>query len=137
MTDTFAARLLSPKIGATEALIFHRSIYIPTMRYGLSAISASEEEMAGIQSKVLSSILRKLHVSRHLLTSIRHGPIEIGGLALYDMRTEIGIENIKFLRNAIYSHSSAGQLILLNLQYLQLEAGIGDGLLEQPQISIP
>lgn len=134
--DTFAARLKSPRIGPTEAAIFHRSIYVPTMRYGLAAISASEEDMAGIQTKILASLLQKMKVCSSIPASIRHGPTELGGLALFDMRTELGIENLKFLRNAIYSHSSAGHLILLNLQYLQLESGIGECLLEHPTIAV-
>jgi hypothetical protein len=134
--DSFAARLKSPRIGVTEATIFHRSIYIPTMRYGLAAISASEEDLSGIQTRVLSSLLQKMRVSRSIPTSIRHGPVELGGLALYDLRTELGIETLKFLRNAIFSNSAAGRLILLNLQYLQPEAGISECLLENPGVHI-
>lgn len=134
--DSFAARIKSPRIGLSEAIIFHRSIYVPTMRYGLAAISASEEDLAGIQSKVLASLLQKMHVSEKIPTSIRHGPIELGGLDLYDMRTELGIESLKFLRNSVFSNSAAGQLIIMNLQYLQLEAGIGESILENPQIDI-
>ena len=44
---------------------------------------------------------------------------------------------MKFLRDAIFSNSSAGRLILLNLQYSQLEAGIGESLLEHPTIPVP
>lgn len=134
--DSFAARLKSPRIGHTEAVVFHRSIYIPSMRYGLAAISASEGDLSGIQTKVLASLLQKMNVSSTIPTSIRHGPIELGGLDLYDMRTELGIEQLKFLRNAIFSNSSAGRLILLNLQYLQLEAGIAEGLLANPGIEV-
>lgn len=135
--DQFAARLHSPQIRASEARIFHRSIYVPTMRYGLAALVASDNELAGVQSRVLASILQKLNISKSLPTAIRHSPLELGGLALYDLRTEIGIENIKFLRDAIFANSSAGKLILLNLQYHQLEAGIAEPLLEQPTVPVP
>ena len=55
------------------------------MWYGLAAISASEEDMTGIQTKVLASLLQKLRVSRSIPTSIRHDQEELGGLALYDL----------------------------------------------------
>ena len=135
--DLFAARLHSPRIKAIDARIFHRSIYVPTMRYGLAALSASEEDLSTIQTRVLASLLQKMNVSSKLPTSIRHGPTELGGLGLYDLRTESGIESLKFLRNAVFSNSAAGQLILLNLQYLQLESGIGECLLEHPNKVIP
>jgi hypothetical protein len=134
--DTFAARLISPRIGATEARIFHRSIYVPSMRYGLASVSADEEELNCIQTRILASILQKMKVSRTLPTSIRHGPYELGGLDLYDLRTELGIEMIKFMRDAIFSNSSAGRMLVLNLQYLQLEAGIGPSILENPAIPL-
>ena len=45
--------------------------------------------------------------------------MDLGGLGLYDLRNEAGIEALKFLRNSIYSESEPGNLILLNLQYSQ------------------
>jgi hypothetical protein len=56
-------------------------------------------------------MLQKLHISNTIPTSLRHGPVELGGLGLYDLRTEAGIEAIKFLRNSLYSDSEAGNLI--------------------------
>ncbi|KAI2497472.1 hypothetical protein MHU86_17022 [Fragilaria crotonensis] len=103
--DGFAARLKSPRIGHTEEAVFHRSIYIPSMRYGLAAISASRNTDKG--SRISSP-----------------------------KDEQMGIEQLKFLRNAIFSNSSAGRLILLNLQYLQLEAGIAEGLLANPGIEV-
>ena len=44
----------------------------------------------------------------------------------------MGIETLKFLRNALYSDSEAGNLIRLNLDYSQPEAGVDFHLLEQP-----
>lgn len=58
--------------------------------------------------------------------SIRHGPKEFGGLDLCDLRTdEVGIEAVKFFRDSLYSDSENGKLLRLNLEYSQLEAGIG------------
>ncbi|KAI2489451.1 hypothetical protein MHU86_25142 [Fragilaria crotonensis] len=135
--DTYAARLYSPRLTASDIQIFHKTIYAPTMRYCLPALSVPEEELATVQSKIIPAMLRKMHVAGNLPTSIRHGPLALGGLGIFDMRTEMGIENLKFLRNAIFSKSSAGDLILMNLQYLQLEAGIGECLLEYPTIPLP
>ena len=33
--------------------------------------------------------------------ALRYGPLELGGLDLYDLRTEAGIESLKFLRNSL------------------------------------
>jgi hypothetical protein len=46
------------------------------------------------------------------------------------------VETLKFLRNALYSNSEAGNQIRLNLDYLQREAGVNFHLLEQPNCHI-
>ena len=135
--DGFARRLLSPRISEHDAAIFHRSLYIPSMRYSLAAIAADEESLATVQTNVIKSILQKMHISSTIPTSIRHGPIEMGGLGLYDFRTEAGLEALKFFRNSLYTNSEAGNLIRLNLQYSQRESGVGYPLLEQPTRYIP
>jgi hypothetical protein len=101
--DEFSRRILSPRLTETDVAIFHLSIYIPSMRYSLAAVAADEESLGFVQTNVLKSMLQKLHISSTILTSLRHGPVELGGLGLYDLRTEAGIEAIKFLRNSLYS----------------------------------
>lgn len=44
----------------------------------------------------------------NLSTEIWHGPIEIGGLALIDLCTEVGIPQLKYMDNATFSKSEAG-----------------------------
>ena len=134
--DTFAIRLMSPKLSAEDIRIFHRTIYVPSMRYGLAAVAIDEEELGSVQSRILKSILQKLNVQSTLPTSIRHGPREYGGLELYDLRTEVGIEAVKFFRDAIYANSETGKLLRLNMQYSQLEAGTGEPLLEKSDIHL-
>ena len=55
---------------------------------------------------------------------------------MYDLRTEAGIEGLKFLRNSLYSDTEAGNLIRINIQYSQREAGVGYHLLENPTEAI-
>ena len=130
--DDFSRHILSPRLSAADIKIFHRSIYIPAMRYSLAAVAADEESLAFVQTRVVQSMLQKMHVRSTIPTALRHGPAELGGLGIYDLRTEAGIEAIKFLRNSLYTDSEAGNLIRLNLQYSQREAGVGFHLLERP-----
>ena len=61
----------------------------------------------------------------------------MGGLGLIDLRTECGIEMIKYFRNSIYSDNQVGRLLLLQLQASQLESGLPFLLLEEPNVLIP
>lgn len=134
--DEFAHSLRSPRLTPQDVITFHRTTYGPSMRYVLPAISVDEEELSQVQSKILSAILNKLGHSSKLSTEIRHGPIELGGLDLIDLRTEVGISQLKYMRDAIYSESEAGKLITMSLKYSQIEAGIAEPLLEHPHIRI-
>ena len=93
--DQFAIRLQSPKLTPRDIMTFHKTTYAPSMRYVLPTLVLDEEELAPVQSQILASILQKLGYSSKLPTSIRHGPVELGGLNLIDLRTELGISTIK------------------------------------------
>ena len=44
-----------------------------------------------------------------------------GGLALLDLRTELGISTIKYMRDAIYKESETRKLMIMNAKYSQIE----------------
>jgi hypothetical protein len=83
--DEYALRLLSPRITSTDAQIFHRTIYTPSMRYSLAALALDEETLSTVQTRVLQSMLQTMHFSSKIPTSVRHGPLELGGIGLYDL----------------------------------------------------
>ena len=113
--DDYAHRLRSPRLTPQDVHTFHRTTYGPSMRYVLPAISVDEEELGAVQTNILAAILNKLGHSSKTPTAIRHGPLEMGGLALIDLRTEVGISQIKYMRNAVYSDTEPGKLITMSL----------------------
>ena len=134
--DKYALRLRSPRLTPQDIRVFNRTMYEPAMRYSLPALAVDSSELAPIQSNVLASMLQKLGISSKLPTAIRHCPIDMGGVALMDLRTETGIEAIKLLRNNVYANSEVGKLLQLNMSYSQREAGIGHPLLERPSLYV-
>jgi hypothetical protein len=135
--DIFATRIMLPRLTAADVRIFRRTTYVPSVRYGLAAVVIDEEELSTVQSRIIPAILKKLNVQNTIPTSIRHGPLELGGLDLYDLlRTEVGIESLGFFRGGIQSASENGKLPRLNMQSSQLEAGIDQDLLQFPDIHL-
>jgi hypothetical protein len=57
-SDTFAHRILSPRLSSSDMRIFHRSTYILSMRYGLAAAALDQEVLGQVQRKVIQSILK-------------------------------------------------------------------------------
>jgi hypothetical protein len=65
-------------------------------------------------------------------------PTNLAGLNIsLDLRTKLGICHLKFLRQAIFSNSEAGNLLLMSIKYTQIEAGISANILERPDIPLP
>jgi hypothetical protein len=46
--DIFATRIMSPHLSAADVRIFHRTTYIPCMRYGLASVAIDEEEFSKV-----------------------------------------------------------------------------------------
>ena len=135
-SDGMANRIRSSRITANNMQTFLRTMYAPAMLYALPAIATDEENLASVQTSMLSIALQKLGASKTTPTAIRHGPLAFGGLNLLDLRTELGISQIRLLRQAIYSDSEAGKLLLVSIKYTQIEAGIPDPILERPDIYV-
>ena len=117
-------------------MLFHRTIYVPTMRYSLATLAIDEECLKPILTRLLPALLQKMRLNSHLQTAICHGPQLYGGLELCNLQTEGGLEAVKFMRNSISSDTPAGRLIITNLQHSQREAGIPEALLEYPNLYI-
>lgn len=133
-SDRMPNQIRSSRISATNMSIFLRTMYSPSMLYALPAIAADEENFAQVQSSMMQVAMQKLGASRATPAAIRHGPTELGGLNLLDMRTELGICQLRFFRQAIYSNSECGKLLLISVKYTQIEAGIPEHLLEHPDV---
>ncbi|KAI2491160.1 hypothetical protein MHU86_23387 [Fragilaria crotonensis] len=82
-----------PRLTPQDIITFHRTTYGPSMRYVLPALSIDEEELSMVQCKILSAILNKLGHTSKLPTEIRHGPIEMGGLARIDLAPKLESPN--------------------------------------------
>ncbi|KAI2505070.1 hypothetical protein MHU86_9346 [Fragilaria crotonensis] len=134
--DGFAIKLRSPKLSPRDLKTFHQTMYAPAMRYVLPCLAIDEEELGHVQTKVVKSMLQKLGYPSTLPTEIRYGPVELGGLGLIDLRTKLGISTLTYMRNAIYSNTEAGKLMIMNVKYSQIESGILEPILEHPAISI-
>ena len=135
--DKFSIRIRSSRLTPTDIRTFHKTMYFPSMRYSLAALAVDEEELHQLQTKIVPTMLQRLGASSTTPTVIRHGPTDLAGLDLVDMRTELGIEMIKCLRHAVYAGNEVGKLMLINLGHSQQEAGIGPLLFEQPDLYIP
>jgi hypothetical protein len=57
--DTYASCILSPRLKSHDIRTFHRSIYTPSMRYGLAALAVDEEALSAVQPELFKPCLKR------------------------------------------------------------------------------
>jgi len=133
----YASRLSSSNLSEMDTFIFHRSTYVPSMTYSLPVTTISVKDLNKIQRRAVSSILNKLGVNKNFPRRVAFGPKDLCGLALLDMSVDQGVRQAKHLLNHLFSADSVCSLMMIELRSLQLEAGCGFHLLENPAERIP
>ena len=92
----------------------------------------SKCDLTDIGLQATQSFLLKMGFNRHFPRVVCWGPLEFGGLTLRDLFTEQGTLRIKSLMEHVYNNTETGQMIMIALQSLQMEAGISAHLLTDP-----
>ena len=79
-SDKMANQLRSSRITGNNMETFLRTMYTPAMTYVLPSLAADEENLASVQTLMMTTALQKLGASKTTPTAIRHGPHIFGGL---------------------------------------------------------
>ena len=118
-----ATAVASSNLNRKEAYVAYRACWAPAIGYSLGTTTLSQKQLEAIQTSATGSFLSKMGFNRHFLRSVVFGPSELGGIALCHIPTEQGIHQILYILEHVYNTTIAGQLIMMAVQYTQLEAG--------------
>jgi len=80
--DKLAGRLLTSSLSFDDVRVFYQSIYTPSIRYVLPALSVDEKHLEEIQTRSLEALLIRKGFNRHFPRRITHGPQAWGGLGM-------------------------------------------------------
>jgi hypothetical protein len=86
--NRYATRLAMSRLSKLDTFIFHRSTYIPSMTYSLSAMTFDMKTLNKIQHKAVQAILSKLGVSKSFPRQVAFGLKDMCGMALLGMSVE-------------------------------------------------
>jgi hypothetical protein len=124
--------IITSNLSSWEAFISYRYCWTPSITYLLSTTTMSKCDLTEIGLQATQSFLLKMGFNRHFPRVVCWGPLEFGGLTLRDLFTEQGTLRIKSLMEHVYHNTKTGQMIMIALQSLQMEAGISAHLLTDP-----
>jgi ribonuclease HI len=130
--DKIAHRILKANCTRNDASILERCVYRPSLTYSLEVTNLSQKDCDKIQSKAISHILAKAGYNRNMPRSVVFGPSSLGGIGFTNLYTEQGVSHIHSYIRHTRANDAIGKLMHISLDYLQLTAGVGRHILQQP-----
>jgi hypothetical protein len=103
-----------------ESWMVYHSYYLPQMLYSMTATDLTKTQCETLQSPVLSAILPLLGYNWNTSRRFIFGPAKFGCLGLADLYTEMYSQRLESIISHILSRSSIGNLMTINLGYLNL-----------------
>jgi hypothetical protein len=116
-----------------EALTSYIQYLLPKLRFQPPVLSLSQKECDKLTSMIMVALLPCLHVNRNTAHSIIFGPETYGGLSLPNIYITQGIDKLKLFLGHLRTQDRTGQLIHIDMTYLQLLTGSGNLFLNQPE----
>jgi hypothetical protein len=70
-------------------------------------------------------------INHSTATAVRHGPFDLGGMDIFSLNMEQGIQHTKMLLSHVRKQDQVRRMIGISLDHLQLQAGISWPVLSQ------
>ena len=125
-----SASIAVSTITRSQARIAWNAIYIPAIAYPLVATYLTEDALTRIENKALVTFLPKMGYNRNTARAVIYGPEKMGGVGIKNLYVEQSIEQIKAFTQHTRMESPLGKTIQINLDWVQLIAGIQKPVLE-------
>ena len=107
-----------------------RAMVYPKLEFPLTVTQFSQKQCDRILSPILNVCLPKMGFNRHMPREVVYGPISAGGLGFHDLFIEQGIKHVQCLVGHLREPKSVtGKMIRIEMDWCQVQAGIGTNLL--------
>jgi ribonuclease HI len=133
----FAQRMYSAMLSREEALIFYRTICIPSITYSLAVGTFTEKQMSSLQGSLTQATLNGLGYNRKTPAAVVYGPPTLGGIGLRHLYAEQGTMQVQIVIQHLRAYTQVGATILIQLNWAQLVSGRSKGILEIPMENLP
>ena len=93
------------------------------MQYPLGATCFTKKQCDKIQARYLPTFMSKMGINRTTVTAVRHGPLSLGGMDLFNLETEQAVEHTKLIVSHLRKDDEVGELLKQSYDWLQIQAG--------------
>ena len=122
-SDKYGYMLKNAKLSRKQANMAFKSIYIPSIKYGLPACSISKNDIAHIQNYTMDKFLPYMGYEHGTARALIHGPTEMGGANVPHLFTEMMGMKLESFISHIRADTVLGESMKININYLQLISG--------------
>jgi exonuclease III len=119
------------------AWIYYSSVFLRSVGYPLGVCHLTTSQLESLQGPMVSTTLQKMGYNSRMSRKATYGPTKYGGLDFRDLKIEQGVESIRLLMRHLRIPGQPQQMLLITLDQLQHNSGLGTPLLEFPDIRAP
>ena len=130
----FRQKLYGGGLTRQAGYMAYHSIWVARFRYSAAVIGYTENQLSAIQSTIVGPCLSVAGYNQKFPRAIVFGPKKYGGLGWEDISVLNIYEKLKLFIGSIRLQDKLGAMLLIQLTWLQLFAGIGTPLLEYTKI---
>lgn len=104
-------RLKKAPLNREQVRIGFNAIWKMKMRYPLGATCFNKKQCNKIQARYLPTFLSKMGINRMMAKAVRHGPLELGGMDIFNLETEQAAEHMKLIVSHIRKGDEVGDMM--------------------------
>jgi hypothetical protein len=127
-----ALAFIKCNLSANDALQGYRSVFLPGIKYALTAASIPSNDLTKAQSLIAQTVLPLLGYNRHIPLAIVYASPCVGGIGLQDLHLEQGILHTIFLIGHFRANSDIAKLLIILIETYTQIAGITYNILTRP-----
>jgi hypothetical protein len=122
-SDQLAVRAKQGQLNRRQARRAYSSYYIPAMIYSMASSNLNKTQLQDIQRRATTYFLQICGYEGNFPRAVVYGPIQFGGLGMKELYTECNCNRIESLLCHINMHTQLGQIMKMNLNWLQINYG--------------
>ena len=119
----FSLKVKYARLSRSAGYLAYHSMWLARFRYSASVISYSGNQLREIQSSVIGACLTAAGYSQKLPRAVVYGPKLLGGLDWDNIVVLSLFEKLKLLIGSVRINDKVGQMIRIQLTWVQLFAG--------------
>jgi hypothetical protein len=128
--DIVGNRILRAPLTHYHVYLAYNIVFLPSLKYGLPSTTLSFRQIEDIHKYAVDKFLSGMGYDRSTPRALIYSPSEFGGFGIRHLYTEMLGMKLDTVVSHLRAETQFGKAFRINLNYLQLTAGISEPILE-------